>query len=213
MTFWPFIFYHALAMKKLSLFLLILMTLPSPGAQPKKLVIIGDSITEGYGVSREEAYPALLQKKIIKAGQNWLVVNSGISGSTSASAASRVTWHLKQKPDLIIIALGANDGLRGLPVKSIENNLNAAVELCQKAKVKVILAGIKVPPNYGADYFRQFEGVFANVARKYSIPLIPNLIDSVGGEKALNQADGIHPNAKGHPIIAATVYKAVKKFL
>lgn len=182
-------------------------------ADMKKLVIIGDSITEGYGVSQDQAYPTLLQKKIDDAKKSWRVVNSGISGSTAASAASRVRWVLKQKPDLILIALGANDGLRGTSVKSIEDNLNAAIELCKKAAVKVMLVGMRLPPNYGADYTKQFEAVFARVAKKQGVPFIPFLLENVGGDRSLNLADGIHPNEKGHAIVADTVFNAVKNFL
>lgn len=182
-------------------------------ADMKKLVIIGDSITEGYGVSQDQAYPTLLQKKIDDAKKSWRVVNSGISGSTAASAASRVGWVLKQKPDLILIALGANDGLRGTSVKSIEDNLNAAIELCKKAAVKVMLVGMRLPPNYGADYTKQFEAVFARVAKKQGVPFIPFLLENVGGDRSLNLADGIHPNEKGHAIVADTVFNAVKNFL
>lgn len=194
-----------------------LMILPSGAfaldAHAKKLVVIGDSITEGFGVKRELAYPSVLQQKIEKAHKNWRVINSGISGSTSASALSRVTWHLKQKPDLIVLALGANDGLRGSDVKAMEENLNKAVEAAKKAGVKVILAGIKVPPNYGAAYASAFEAVFPRVAQKNDVPLIPFLLEKVGGDQSLNLEDGIHPNEKGHAIIAETVYQAIRKFL
>ncbi|MBX3023088.1 MAG: arylesterase [Bdellovibrionales bacterium] len=182
-------------------------------AEFKKLVIIGDSITEGYGVSQDLAYPSLLQKKLDTLNKSWRVVNSGISGSTAASAPSRVSWALKQKPDLIVIALGANDGLRGTTVKSIEENLNAAIKLCKDAKVKVMLAGMRLPPNYGADYTRDFAAVFGRVAKKQGIPEIPFLLENVGGKPELNQADGIHPNEKGHSIVAETVFKAVQKQL
>lgn len=183
------------------------------GKEPKKLVIIGDSITEGYGVSHDQAYPSLLQKKLESAGKNWRVVNSGISGSTAASAVTRTTWILKQKPDLVILALGGNDGLRGAPVKSLERNLAEAVDLCQKASVPVVLAGMKLPPNLGAVYTKQFEKAFETVAREKKVPLIPFLLENVGGVKELNLPDGIHPNEKGHVIVAQTVLKAIEKLL
>lgn len=181
--------------------------------QTKKLVIIGDSITEGFGVKRELAYPNLLQQKLDKEHRHWRVINSGISGSTSASAASRVAWHLKQKPNLIVLALGGNDGLRGSDVKAMEENLNKGVDAAKRAGVKIILAGIKVPPNYGAAYASSFEAVFPRVAQKNGVPLIPFLLEHVGGNKDLNLEDGIHPNEKGHAVIAETVYKAVRSFL
>jgi acyl-CoA thioesterase-1 len=194
----------------LMLFSFSVQALPS---STKKLVIIGDSLTEGFGVRRELAFPSLLQKKIDAAKKNWRVINSGISGSTSASAPSRVTWHLKQKPELIILALGANDGLRGSSVKAMEENLNKAAELAKKAGVKIILAGIQVPPNYGSAYATSFQEVFARVAQKSDIPLIPFLLEKVAGEKSLNLDDGIHPNEKGHAVISETVFTAIQKYL
>ena len=179
----------------------------------KKMVIIGDSITEGYGIKRELAYPQLLQQKLDKEKLGWRVINSGISGSTSASAVSRIAWHLKQRPDLIVLALGGNDGLRGSDVKAMEENLNKAVESAKRTGVKIVLAGIKVPPNYGAAYTSAFEAVFPRVAQKNGVPFIPYLLDHVGGDKNLNLDDGIHPNEKGHAIIAETVFKALRSYL
>lgn len=182
-------------------------------AEYKKLVIIGDSLTEGYGVSREMAFPSLLQKKIDAANKKWQVVNSGISGSTSASAVNRVKWHLKQKPSLILLALGANDGLRGLPVKELEKNLSEAVDLAQKNSIKIILAGMRMPPNYGEPYASNYAAAFRNVAQKKNIKLIPFLLEKVAGVKTMNLEDGIHPNAKGHEIIANTVFEGLRKEL
>ncbi|HMN68322.1 MAG TPA: arylesterase [Bdellovibrionales bacterium] len=174
------------------------------------MVIIGDSLTEGYGVSRAQSYPTLLQAKIKTAGLKWDVINSGISGSTSASASSRVKWHLKQKPDLIVLALGANDGLRGTSVKAMRGNLEAGIDLSKKAGVKTILVGIRMPPNYGAAYTKEFEAAFKQVADKTKVRLIPFLLLDVAGKKELNLTDGIHPNEKGHAIIAETMFQALK---
>lgn len=198
-------------------FLLIAFTILSSSvsahAQTKKLVLVGDSLTEGFGVSRERAYPALLQQKIDRAGKRWRVINSGISGSTAASAASRVEWVLKQKPHLIILALGANDGLRGTPVKNIEENLGKAITIAQKAGVKIILAGIKLPPNYGKAYTGDFWAIYPRLSKRFGVPLIPFLLDRVAGQPDLNLADGIHPNEKGHAIVAETVFRAIEKLL
>ena len=180
---------------------------------PKRLVIIGDSITEGYGVTREEAYPSLLQKKISAAGKNWVVVNAGVSGSTSASAVSRMNWQVKQKPDLILLELGGNDGLRGLPAKAMEDNLAAAIVVAQRKSISVILMGIQVPPNYGKEYPKDFVQVFPRLAKKFKVPLIPFFLENVAGEKSLNQADGIHPNALGHARVADNVFRAIEKSL
>lgn len=180
---------------------------------PKRLVIIGDSLTEGYGVSQSQAYPALLQKEIDQLGKKWKVVNAGISGSTSASAYSQVQWHLKQKPDLILIALGANDGLRGNPVKAMQDNLDKAIVEAKKAKVPVILIGMRVPPNYGEKYSNEFAAVFPTLAKKHSLPLISFLLDKVAGVADLNLTDAIHPNEKGHVILSKTVFEGIKKYL
>lgn len=180
---------------------------------PKKLVIIGDSLTEGYGVARSAAYPALLEKEIEKSGKQWKVINAGISGSTSASALSQVQWHMKQKPDLMLIALGANDGLRGNSVKTMEDNIDKAVAEAKKGGVKVILGGMRVPPNYGKKYSDEFAAVFPRLAKKHDVPLIPFLLEKVGGRAELNLSDGIHPNEKGHALIEAMVYEAIKKYL
>lgn len=196
------------------LFSIIAAACFATAAEPaKKMVLIGDSLTEGFGVSRERAYPALLQKKINETGKTWKVVNSGISGSTAASGPSRLDWILKQRPDLILLALGGNDGLRGNDVKSMEDNLASAIEKCRRAKVPVILAGIKLPPNLGRAYTGRFEAVFPRLAKRFGIPLIPFLLENVGGHSDLNLPDGIHPNEKGHAIIAETVFKAVEKLL
>ena len=179
-------------------------------ADPKKLVIIGDSLTEGFGVTREQSFPGLLQTKL---GEKWKVINAGISGSTSASGPSRVAWHLKQKPDLILIALGANDGLRGTSVKAMEENLDKTIDAAKKAGVKVVLVGIKVPPNYGADYNKSFDAVFPKLAKKHDVPLIPFLLDKVAGVKELNLPDGIHPNAKAQPILLDNVWAGLTPLL
>ena len=182
-------------------------------AAPRRLLMLGDSITEGYGVSKEAAYPALLEKKIKAAGKDWLVINAGISGSTTASGPGRIKWQLKQKPEMMLLALGANDGLRGLKVSESEKNLSETIELAQNAHVKVILAGMLMPPNYGEQYRKEFSAMYDSVAKKYKLLKIPFLLDGVAGHPELNQADGIHPNEKGHVILAESVFKALKELL
>jgi acyl-CoA thioesterase-1 len=186
---------------------------PAPAAASglKRIVIIGDSITEGYGVSREQAYPALVQKSADADKKKWQVVNAGISGSTSASAVSRINWHLKNPPGAIVLALGANDGLRGNDPADLEKNLVAAIELCQAQGVKVILLGMKMPPNYGAEYKKKFEPIYPRLAKRFKVPLLTFLLDGVAGQSGLNLADGIHPNEKGHAVIASKLYPFLKK--
>lgn len=173
------------------------------------LVIIGDSLTEGYGVKATEAYPAVLEQKLIQAGKNWKVLNYGTSGATSASAASKARWVLKKPPQIALLALGANDGLRGLDPTSTEKNLDQAIRLLKEAKVKVIIAGMKMPPNYRGKMRDQFDKIFSKLANKHHIQLIPFLLEGVAGVPSLNQKDGIHPNAQGHAIIAETIYKFI----
>ena len=179
----------------------------------KRMVALGDSLTEGYGVSRDQAYPALLEEKIKSTGKHWIVVNAGVSGSTSASGAARLKWLMKAHIDILLLALGANDGLRGIKVSATEKNLAETIELAQKNKIQVVLAGMLLPPNYGADYRHDFEKVFVKLAEKYKIRRIPFLLEKVGGEVQLNQTDGIHPNEKGHQIVADNVYQVIKDLL
>ena len=179
-------------------------------APTQTLVIIGDSITEGLGVKSEDSYPELLQIKVQHEGKNWKVINHGVSGSTSASALSRVNWILKTPPQLVILALGANDGLRGLQPSVTESNLDQAIVALQKAKVKVLLVGMKMPPNYRGKFRTEFEQMYPKLAKKHKIRLMPFLLEGVGGIPGLNQKDGIHPNAQGHAIIAENLYKFIQ---
>ncbi len=178
-----------------------------------KLVVLGDSLTEGYGVARSSAFPAILEKNIKSAGKDWTVINAGISGATTASGPSRMRWQLKSKPKMIILALGANDGLRGLNLASTEKNLSDTIEIAQKEKIEIVLAGMMLPPNYGAQYTKDFQAIYNKLAVKYKIRKIPFLLEGVAGNPKLNLADGIHPNEKGHEIIADHVYKAIQDLL
>ncbi len=177
---------------------------PSKG-HLKKVLILGDSLTEGYGVALKKAYPSLLEKILTQKGHSVKIINAGSSGSTTASAYSRMLWHLKGKPDILLLALGANDGLRGVNLKSTQANLEKTILLAQKNGLKVILAGMKIPINYGPQYRGNFEALFKNLAKKHNITLIPFLLKGVGGHRKLNLPDGIHPNIKGHKKIAETV--------
>lgn len=186
---------------------------PIISSATNKMIVLGDSLTEGYGVSKDAAFSALLEKKIKDSGKDWTVINAGISGSTTASGPGRVKWLLKakgDKPKIILVILGANDGLRGLKPTESEKNLSQTIELIQKEKISVLLGGIYMPPNYGKEYTEQFKKIYANIAAKHKIKMIPYILDGVGGHPDLNLADGIHPNEKGHEIIANTIYKFIK---
>lgn len=178
-----------------------------------RVLILGDSLTEGYGLSKEVAYPALVEKRLKALGKDVEVINGGVSGSTTASGKSRLQWHLKNKPDFMVLALGANDGLRGLELKSSEKNLTETIKMAKASGLKVALMGMKVPPNMGPAYARDFESMFAKVAKAEEVPLLPFLLEGVGGVPKLNLSDGIHPNAKGHEIMADTVTKFLQKHL
>jgi acyl-CoA thioesterase-1 len=180
----------------------------------KKLIVLGDSLSEGYGVEKSTAYPALLEKKInSELKKNYQIINAGVSGATTASALGRMKWLIKQRPDFIFLVLGANDGLRGLKLDDSEKNLAVAIEFAQKEKVKVILGGLYMPPNYGKDYTEKFKGIYVRLAGKYKIPFVPFVLDKVAGDPKFNLADGIHPNEEGHKIIAETIYQAIQKLL
>lgn len=197
------------------LFLLVTMFSLLPGRIPSlfagdtgvKVVILGDSISAGLGVEPEQAFPFLVQDMLKQEGFAFVkITNGSISGSTTAGAASRLKWYLKTKPDILVLALGANDGLRGLSTDLMTQNLEKSIILAKKNGIKVILAGMKIPPNYGAEYAKAFESSFVFLAQKYDLPFIEFLLKDVAGKAFLNQADGIHPNPEGHKIIATTVF-------
>ena len=178
------------------------------------VLILGDSLSAGLGVAPEMAYPSLVQEMLTQNGSRPVrIVNGSISGSTTAGAHSRLKWFLRAEPDILILALGANDGLRGLSTELMTQNLENAIDLAKEHRIRVILAGMKLPPNYGPDYARAFEQSFSGLARKHDLPFIPFLLKDVAGIPSLNQSDGIHPNAEGHKIMADTVFPFLKEQL
>ena len=177
------------------------------------IVALGDSLTEGFGVAKEEAYPHLLEQKLLQKGHAVKVINAGISGSTSASAASRLRWYIRTNPDIVIIALGGNDGLRGLSVEHMKSKLAEAIELALSEKIQVLLAGMQIPRNYGTEYTESFRNAFYELAEQYNLQMIPFLLKGVGGVSSLNQADGIHPNPEGHQILTRTVIEYLEPLL
>lgn len=189
----------------------VLLITSTPVLAAKKLVVLGDSLTEGFGVAKEAAFPAILEKKLHQINKKeWVVVNAGVSGSTTASAISRMKWLFKSKPDVVLLALGANDGLRGLKVEDSQKNLAEAIEYAQKQKVRVILGGLYMPPNYGADYTDKFKNMYTSLAKKYQLTFVPFILEKVAGNPKYNLADGIHPNEEGHKIIADNVFEVLK---
>ena len=184
---------------------------PSLSAKPV-ILSIGDSLTFGLGVAEDKAWPRLLQNKLQADGMKEAkVINAGSSGATTAFGLTAVRFQLKHnQPDLIIYALGANDGLRAISPDTTYRNILQTIEEIQKAKVKVILLGMKAPPNYGEKFPKDFEKIFARVALEKKIPFIPFFLEGVAGDSKLNQADGIHPNEKGYEVITGRMYPVIK---
>ena len=182
--------------------------------KPKLILFLGDSLPEGVGVEKQQSFPYLLERKIdeFKPGK-WKVIVGGIGGSTSASAPARMRWHLKAKPDLVVLALGANDGLRGLPVANLSENLKKTISIAKQQKVTVIIAGMQMPSNYGERYTKDFRQSFLEIAKQEKIALIPFLLEGVGGVKEMNTNDGIHPNEKGHKRISENVWTVLSSYL
>ncbi len=199
----------------LLLFSLFLYLTTAVQDEKKRIVFFGDSITAGYGLSTEQAFPALIQQKLDSIEMPYQVINAGLSGETSAGGLGRIDWILKNKPDIFVLELGGNDGLRGLSLNETEKNLTAMIQKVRGRNPDVILfvAGMQIPPNLGQEYTERFRGLFAKVAKANNTKLIPFLLDKVGGEPELNLADGIHPNVEGHQIVAETVWENLKKYI
>jgi acyl-CoA thioesterase-1 len=185
---------------------------PAPAGRPR-IVFLGDSLTAGYGLRREEAVPALIQARLDAAGYDYDVVNAGVSGDTSAGGLSRLDWSLDGDVKVLVVELGANDGLRGLPVAALERNLDEIITRAKARGITVLLTGMEAPPNYGAGYTSQFRQVFRDLATRHKVPFIPFYLEGVAGIPSLNIPDGIHPNQAGSRIIEATVWKALEPLL
>lgn len=198
-----------------SLLAILALAVPCAAAQEAEPVIValGDSLTAGYGVAAHEAYPVLLEAILRREGYRYRVVNAGVSGDTTAGGLRRVAWLLRARPEVAIVALGANDGLRHLSLTAMRENLERIVRRLQGGGARVLLAGMRVPPNYGADYARDFAAAFPSVARRTGATLMPFLLDGVAAQPALNQADGVHPNAAGHRAMADRLWPYLKPLL
>lgn len=192
-----------------------------PGNKGKEgaycILILGDSLTEGYGIPPTDAYPYLLQAKLnanLPAdSQPYEVINGGVTGSTSSGGATRIDWYLKSPPDFLIIALGGNDGLRGIAPQQTKNNLRKIIQKAQQSNIPVLLAGMKLPPNYGSPYLKDFENIFPQLADELEVSLLPFLLEGVGGNPKMNLPDRIHPNSAGHQMMCETVYQHLTQYL
>jgi acyl-CoA thioesterase-1 len=185
----------------------------SVSAERPSIVAFGNSLTAGLGVRPDQSYPARLQQMLDAAGYGYRVVNAGVSGETTAGGARRVSWVLKNKPVIVILELGGNDGLRGLSLRETKTNLERIIQQLQQASVTVVLAGMKLPPNYGQDYTAGFEALYQALAKQYRLTLIPFFLDGVAASSSLNQADGIHPTGAGYRLIVEKVFPTLEPLL
>lgn len=201
--------------------LALISSLPGPAAAAAaearaaafRLLVLGDSLTAGYGLAAEEAFPVQLQAALKNGGVDVLVINAGVSGDTTAGGLSRIDWALADKPTHVIVELGANDALRGIDPKTTRRNLDAIIAKLQSAGVKTMLAGMYAPPNWGRDYEAEFRSIYPDLARQYRIGLYPFFLDGVAARPTLNQADGIHPNKKGVAVIVGRMLPSVRRLL
>lgn len=199
----------------LTVVFLITMLIPSRSQEKKSILIFGDSITAGYGIEPQQAFPALIQEKIDSLELNYEVINGGVSGETSAGGLRRIDWVLQRNIDIMILELGRNDGLRGIDLSSTKENLQQIVDkaLAKNPDMEIVIAGMQVPPNLGADYTKEFQELYPALAKKNDLKLIPLILNEVGGRGEFMQPDQIHPNVKGHEVVAETVWDVLKSIL
>ena len=200
-------------MKKFIL-ILFLITLQFANAKNDTILFLGDSLTEGLGVTKEDAFPKLVETMIqTELKKDVTVINGGVSGSTTSDGLDRLKWYIKKKPSIVFLALGANDGLRGFDLKQSQENLEEIIKYAQESNAKVLLAGMLIPPNYGPKYSENFRKMYEQLKDKYKLKSMDFLLEGVAGNKELNQRDGIHPNEQGHKIIAKNVFEFIKEEL
>lgn len=190
-----------------------LVAWPAPARADAVIVALGDSLTAGLGVAPDETYPARLQARLTREGYAYRVVNAGVSGDTTAGGRRRVDWVLRTGPEIVIVALGANDGLRGQSPQAMRANLDEIVARLRAAGARVLLAGMRLPPNYGVEFTREFADVFPAVARHAQVAFMPFLLAGVAADQRLNQADGIHPTAAGYQMIADRLWPYLRPLL
>jgi len=181
---------------------------------PAAILVLGDSLSGAWGINADEGWVALLQQKISKQGLDYKVINASVSGDTSRTGLSRIDSALQEhKPAIVIVALGGNDGLRGLAFSEIENSLASIIERCQKDDARVLLSAVRLPPNYGPVYIEQFAALYQGLSERYGIPLVPRMLDQVAGNRTLMQEDGIHPKAEAQPQIMKNVWAGLEPML
>ena len=188
-------------------------TTPERAAAPRRIVFLGDSLTAGLGLVREQSVTALIQERLAAEGYAYEVINAGVSGDTSAGGLSRLDWSLDGDVEVLVIELGANDGLRGLPVPQMKRNLEAIITRAKERDITVILTGMEAPPNYGPLYTAEFRNAFRDLADDHDVAFVPFYLDGVAGNPSLNQRDGIHPNAEGSRVIAGMIWQTLEPAL
>ncbi|HSH72669.1 MAG TPA: arylesterase [Methylophilaceae bacterium] len=188
-----------------------MLTVAPANAAAPTILVYGDSLSAAYGIPREQSWVSLLQQRLKQEGLTHQVINTSISGETTTGGSSRIAATLKaNQPNIVLIELGANDGLRGLPLNEMQNNLIQMIEACQQAKAKVVLVGMMIPPNYGPKYTREFNETYNNLAKRYRLALVPFLLADVAGNPELTQDDGLHPTALAQPRVLDNVWKILK---
>ncbi len=185
----------------------------SHGYAEPVILAFGDSLTAGFGVDLKDSYPSRLQRLLDEKGYHYKVVNAGVSGDTTAGGASRIRWVLQHEPEIVIIELGANDGLRGLPISEMRKNLGKIISACEKKGAKVLLAGMEITPNLGAEYSSEFRDSFTLLAEQYKVALIPFFLKDVAARPELTQSDGVHPLTNGYAIVTQTVFQYLEPML
>ena len=177
-----------------------------PSRELRTIVAFGDSLTAGLGVENSQTYPSILQEKLQKKGYPYRVINAGVSGETTSGGLRRVEWVLRNKPEIIILELGVNDGFRGLDLRLIHQNLAEMIEKFHQARVKIILAGMELPRNYGQDYTESFKKIYQDLSKKYHLLLVQFFLEGVAMQKDLNQSDGIHPTGEGYKVVVENIW-------
>ena len=211
MKLWSFLLKNLVLFKKVLLINCLLFPLVSLSST--HILFLGDSLSEGYGLPEEQSFPRLVEKKLKARKKDVVITNGGVSGSTTASGLTRLKWHLKKKTDIVVLELGANDGLRGLNIPASKKNLVEIIRYARNKKIKVLLLGLLLPPNYGSKYVEQFRNMYSSISKEEKVPMLPFLLEPVAGKPELNLPDGIHPNAKGHDLIADLVAPFLEKHL
>lgn len=200
-------------MKKKLVLILGLLIVNSAVFASTHILFLGDSLSEGIGLDEEQSFPRLVERNLKAKKHDVVITNGGVSGSTTASGLTRLKWHLKKPTDILVLELGANDGLRGLKLEETKKNLVAIIKMAKDKKVKVLLLGLLMPPNYGKKYTEEFEAMYKKIATTEKVPLHPFILKDVAGKAEYNMPDGVHPNAKGQELVAKTVTEFVEKNL